>query len=374
MVVLREQRKLSLFNKLILWLHYAVITTLLISVSAKYISPLLFWLPAFFGLAFPFLFLANFILVIYWVAQFKPSAIFGIIALVLSLSTAYRYVQISSTSSKPASKQLKVTSYNSMLFDLYNWYHDKETRPKIFGNLIDINPDIICLQEFYTSEQKGDYNNIDTVKRALKTPYFHCEYTTTLRGHDHWGIATFSKFPIINQGKLVFQTKSNNICIYSDIVINKDTIRVYNVHLQSISFSKKDNQFLDEVTGEKEAEDEMEKSKNILRRLKRAFLKRTKQVEMIVTHMRTCRYKIILCGDFNDTAASYAYEQLSKSLNDAFIEKGMGFGRTYAGKWPQFRIDYILHDKALTCSKYKRSSETFTDHYPITAYFDNIKW
>lgn len=374
MVVLREQRKLSLFNKLILWIHYAVITTLLISVSAKYISPLLFWLPAFFGLAFPFLFLANFILVIYWVAQFKPSAIFGIIALVLSFSTAYRYVQISSSSSKPASKQLKVTSYNSMLFDLYNWYHDKETRPKIFGNLIDINPDIICLQEFYTSEQKGDYNNIDTVKRALKTPYFHCEYTTTLRGHDHWGIATFSKFPIINQGKLVFQTKSNNICIYSDIVINKDTIRVYNVHLQSISFSKKDNQFLDEVTGEKEADDEMEKSKNILRRLKRAFLKRTKQVEMIVTHMRTCRYKIILCGDFNDTAASYAYEQLSKNLNDAFIEKGMGFGRTYAGKWPQFRIDYILHDKTLTCSKYKRSSETFTDHYPITAYFDNIKW
>ena len=372
--MLREQRRLSFFNKLVLWIHYLIITALLIAVCAKYVSPLLFWLPAFFGLAFPFLFLANLILVIYWVAQFKSSALFGMAALLLSSGSAYRYLQFSFQHEKSQTKELKVTSYNCMLFDLYNWYHDAETRPKIFSNLVDINPDIICLQEFYTSEQKNDYNNIDTVKRYLKTPYNHVEYTTTLREEDHWGIATFSKFPIINQGKLVFQTKSNNICIYSDIVVNHDTIRVYNVHLQSISFSKKDNKFLEEVTGEKEANDEMENSKNILRRLKRAFLKRTKQVEMIVTHMKTCKYKIILCGDFNDTAASYAYEQLSKSLDDAFIEKGIGFGRTYAGKWPQFRIDYILHDKRLNCSNFKRSAETFTDHYPITAYFDNIQW
>ncbi len=261
-----------------------------------------------------------------------------------------------------------------MLFDLYNWTKNRENRNKILVNLSEINPDILCLQEFYTSEEKGDYNNIDTVKHILKTKYFHCEYTVTLRKFDHWGIATFSKYPIINQGKILFQTTSNNICIYSDIVINKDTIRVYNIHLQSISFSKGDNKFLDDVISEKDAEDEVGNSKNILRRLKRAFLKRTKQVDMIVLHMKTCRYKIIVCGDFNDTAASYTYQQLSKNLNDSFIEKGLGFGRTYAGKWPQFRIDYILHSKALSCSGFKRSAETFTDHYPITAYFDNINW
>ncbi len=261
-----------------------------------------------------------------------------------------------------------------MLFDLYNWFHNLETRPKILANLYDINPDIICLQEFYTSEEKNDFNNIDTIKQLLKTPYFHCEYTTTLRGFDHWGIATFSKYPIINQGKIVFQTTSNNICIYSDIVIGRDTIRVYNIHLQSISFSKTDNKFLEDVVSEKNAEDEVAHGKNILRRLKRAFLKRTRQVGMIAAHMKTCKYKIILCGDFNDTAASYSYEQLSKNLKDSYIEKGLGFGRTYAGKWPQFRIDYILHDKSLDCSKYKRSDETFTDHYPITSYFSNIHW
>ena len=51
------------------------------------------------------------------------------------------------------------------------------------------------------------------------------------------------------------------------------------------------------------------------------------------------------------------------------MEKGLGFGITYAGKWPQFRIDYILHDASIKCLDYKKSEETFTDHYPITAYF-----
>jgi endonuclease/exonuclease/phosphatase family metal-dependent hydrolase len=344
--------------------------SLLLSVCARYISPYLFWIPAFFGLAFPFLFVLNIILVLYWLVQFRSPMIFGVIVFLISLPTALRFFQVSVPKSKSFAKELKITSYNSMLFDLYNWTKNVETRPKIFANLLDIKPDILCLQEFYTSEEQGDYNNIDTVRQMLNTPYFHSEFTVTLRKHDHWGVATFSKYPIINQGKIIFHTRSNNICIFSDIVINKDTIRVYNIHLQSISFSRKDNEFLEELMSEKNAEDEMSKGKNILRRLKRAFLKRTKQVDMVIAHMKTCPYKIVMCGDFNDTAASYAYERLSKNLKDAFIEKGIGFGRTYAGKWPQFRIDYILYDKNMHCSGYKRSEETLTDHFPITAYFD----
>lgn len=356
-----------------LWIHYALIVSLILSVSAKYISPALFWIPAFFGLAFPFLFLANILFLLFWVAQFKPVFMIGAAACITGVPTALRYVQFSRPDST-ASQPLKVTSYNSMLFDLYNWTHNNERRASILNNLDEIAPDILCLQEFYTSEEKGDYNNTDTVTRLLRLPYHHVEYTTTLRNTDHWGIATFSKFPIINRGRIVFQTKSNNICIYSDVVINKDTVRIYNIHLQSISFSKKDNQFLEEMASDHQVNDRVMGSKNILKRLQRAFLKRSEQVEMIATHMKMCRYRIILCGDFNDTASSYAYERLSENLNDAFISKGNGFGRTYNGKWPQFRIDYILYDKRISCINYKRSKETFTDHYPITAYFTNIGW
>ena len=369
--MLRERRKLSVFHKCVLWLHYVVMVSLVIAIIAKYISPLLFWLPAFFGLGFPFLFLANIFLIFYWMVQFKPAIIFGLVVFLPSLPTANLYLQFNRPK-EVTSKQLKVTSFNSMLFDLYNWKQNRENRGKSISNLSEINPDILCLQEFYTSEEKGDFNNIDTIKHILKTDYYHSAYTATLRKFDHWGVATFSKYPIINQGKIIFQTTSNNICIFSDIVINKDTVRVYNIHLQSISFSKSDSKFYEDVFSAKDAEDELAHSKNILRRLKRAFVKRAKQVDMIALHIKSCRFKVIVCGDFNDTAASYAYAQLSKNLNDAFVEKGLGFGRTYAGNWPQFRIDYILYSPELVCSNFKRSLETYTDHYPITAYFGNI--
>lgn len=306
----------------------------------------------------------------YWLIQLKPVAMFGVLALLLSLPTAGRYVQWRRNLDKSAFQMFKVTSYNSMLFDLYNWKKNRENRLRILTELSEINPDILCLQEFYTSEDKNDYNNLDTIRQILNTNYVHNEYTTTLRHNDHWGMATFSKFPIVNQGKIVFHTRSNNLCIYTDIVIAGDTIRVYNVHLQSISFSKDDNKFLDEVVSEKDATDEMAHSKSILRRLKRAFLKRSAQVDMIVLHMSTCPYKIILAGDFNDTAASYVYERLSANLHDAFVKRGNGFGRTYAGDWPQFRIDYILYSKDLQCLDYIKHDETFTDHHAISAYFN----
>ncbi len=368
----RKRRKLSAFNRLVLWLHYVVIVCLLFAVAAKYISPALFWFPAFFGLAFPHLFLLNLVLVIYWFAQFKPTFTFGLLALLIALPTASRFFQFSLASPPSASKELKITSYNAMLFDLYNWSENTHSRASILNNLSDIDPDILCLQEYYTSEQEGDFNNADTIKRILGTPYHHSAFTTTLRDHDHWGIATFSRYPIVNEGKILFNTKSNNICIFSDIVINKDTVRVYNLHLQSISFSKSDHKFLEDVMGENKVEGELEGSRSILRRLKRAFIKRTQQVEMVASHIKTCRYKIILCGDFNDTAASYSYERLSEGFKDAFSEKGSGFGRTYAGKWPQFRIDYILYDPELECSSYEKSAVTFTDHFPITARFANL--
>ncbi len=260
-------------------------------------------------------------------------------------------------------------SYNSMLFDLYNWTKNKQSRNIILTTLAEENPDILCLQEFYTSEEKGDFNNIDTVTHLLNAKNHHVEYTTTLRGNDHWGIATFTKYPIIKKGKIEFNTSANNMCIYTDVVIKADTVRIYNMHLQSIRFSKADYKFLDEVNNDTtDTKDELEKSKNILRRLKRAFVKRATQADGIAAHIEKCPYKIILCGDFNDTPASYVYHTVRGNLKDAFIESGSGFEQTYTGKFPRFRIDYILHSKEFKSKNYHHLSESLTDHYPVVSY------
>lgn len=367
MAQVRKARKLSLLNKIILWFNYFAILALLISLFAKYISPQVFWLIAFFGLAFPYLVVLNVLFAVFWLIQFRRLALLSMLTVLISFFTLNKYVQIS-FGNKGSNNQIKVTSYNSMLFDLYNWSKNKKSRQNILSSLQETNPDILCLQEFYNSNSPVGLHNVDTIINALPTKYYHVEYTTIAYGHNHFGIATFSKYPIINKGKIVFDTKSNNICIYTDVKIKEDTVRVYNMHLQSISFSKKDYKFIGDVQDSTDAQDEYENSKNILRRLKRAFVKRAEQAEKVATSIKACPYKIILCGDFNDTPASYTYHLIRSDLKDAFVERGKGLGITYAGKFPRFRIDYILHSKEFICSDFVRSEETFTDHYPITAY------
>jgi endonuclease/exonuclease/phosphatase family metal-dependent hydrolase len=369
MVKVRQARKLSLLNKILLWVNYGFVLALIISISAKYISPQLFWIIAFFGLAFPYLILINLFFVVYWLSQFRREALLSLILVLLCFFTIRRYVQITFNNSG-SNENVKVTSYNCMIFDLYNWTKNKQSRHNILNALQEINPDVLCLQEFYSSSTMPEYYNVDTVINYLNTKYHHVEYTSKANGHNHFGIATFSKYPIVNKGKILFDTRSNNICIYSDMLIGKDTVRVYNMHLQSISFTQKDYTFIGDLTDDDDATDELENSKSILRRLKRAFVKRSVQAEKVVSSVENCPYKVILCGDFNDTPASYTYELISKNLKDAFVEKGSGFGRTYAGKFPQFRIDYILHSKEIRCKRFERGEETITDHYPITAYFD----
>ncbi len=367
MAQVREARKLSILNKILLWVNYAAILALFISLMAKYVSPQLFWIVSFFGLAFLYLILLNVLFVIYWLAQFRRLALLSAGMILLSTFTLKNYFQFSFKTNS-ANSNIKVTSYNSMLFDLYNWSKNAKSRKNILNSLQEINPDILCLQEFYNSDESDDFHNIDTILSTFNTKYYHVEYTATRRKLDHWGIVTFSKYPIINKGKIEFKTSANNICIYTDVIIKKDTVRIYNMHLQSIRFSKSDYKFMSDIQTEEDAQDEVENSKSILRRLKRAFVKRAEQAEIVEANIKSCPYKIILCGDFNDTPASYTYNLLSSKLKDSFIEKGKGFGRTYAGKFPQFRIDYILHSKALKCNKFERSDETFTDHFPITAY------
>ncbi len=371
MVKVRQSRELSLFNRILLWLNYLFVVSLLVSVSAKYISPHLFWLIAFFGLGFPYLILVNLLFVIYWISQFRREALFSLVTILFCFFTLRGYFQVS-LKNKGSNSDIKVTSYNCMLFDLYNWSKNAQSRQNILNQLQEINPDVLCLQEFYNSNKMKEYFNIDTVVSTLNTKYYHVEYTSVAHKHNHFGIATFSKYPIINKGKIIFNTRSNNICIYTDVLIEKDTVRIYNMHLQSISFSKKDYTFIGDLQDDDDAKDELENSKSILRRLKRAFVKRAEQAELVNASIKDCKYKVILCGDFNDTPASYTYHKIFENLKDAFIEKGNGFGRTYAGKFPQFRIDYIFHSKDLKCTQFIRSEETFTDHFPITAYFKLI--
>ncbi len=360
------KKKLRWFSKVILWLNWFAIIGLLLSSMAPLVSPAVFWPLSFFGLIQPAFVLLNLIFLVYWTIRRRRQAFYSLTILLISIPFDLLQFRIRfGEQEKAPPAAFTLMSYNVKLFDLYNWTGNKQTRARIFSLIKSESPEVLCIQEFF-NQDSGAFRNMDSLKKLLKLPFAHVEYTITLRKDDHWGVVTFSKFPIVNQGKIVFNNRNNNICIYTDVIIHNDTVRVYNMHLQSVSFGYADYKFLDKLSKGEDSDSEVESSKNILRRMKRASVKRAGQAESIALHISTCPYPVIVCGDFNDTPVSYTYSTISNDLEDAFLEKGSGLGKSFVNPFPLPRIDYILHSNHFTAWEFKTiADKNLSDHFPV---------
>lgn len=364
----RKRGKRYFFNSFVLLGNHVAVIALLISYLAPWVSPANFWLIAFFGLAYPIFVLVNLLFVAYWGMQRSKRWFYSLIVVLAGWFQLANYIQFNFDETLDKSKKkIKLMSYNVRNFDNYNWNKDKNTRLKMFDLISDERPDIICIQEFYTRDSGMQYANLDTMLHLQKAVNTHVKYTT-VSNKNYWGNATFSVYPIIGRGDIPFENSTNG-CIYTDIKINNDTVRVYNVHFESIHFGYPDYKFVDDVMHNKETK-QIENSKNILRRLKKAFIKRSEQTELVAEHIANSPYPVIVCGDFNDPPASYTYHTISNNLKDAFVESGKGFGKTYTGKFPSFRIDYILHSDKYKAIDFRTIREQLSDHFPLCCYLE----
>lgn len=344
--------------------------SLLVSQAAPLISPAEFWPLELVALAYPILLFFNLIFLIYWGIR-RHQYFFLSSAIILmgydKLAQLYQPT-IFTVDVMPPKGAHKVMSYNVRLFDLYNWSGNLETRKKIVSMLKEEQPDILCLQEYFQNDE-GDFENNKSISENLHLPYSTIKYGLTLRKKHHWGLATFSRYPVINEGVLFFEEGKTNFGMFSDIVIKGDTLRVYNVHLQSNHFKQRDYNFIaNPDSGNKEVM--MDGAKHLLKRIRSAVNKRSNQAEELSLHIGTSPYPVLLCGDFNDPPFTYTYHTSRKFLRDAFTEKGKGFGATYIGFPLKFRIDYILHSPDdIIIHSYQTKHYKYSDHFPITAWF-----
>ena len=330
--------KYSFWNKIIVFVNSILAILLLLSYLLPYISPEKVPIFTIISLAVPVLLALNIFFIIYWIIKLKKYFTISLISIILGIgyiSNIYKF----SEKKIFLNDDLKVMSYNVRLFNHYNWSTDSTIVKKISSFIAEKEPDVLSIQEYYDAENL-----------QLKYPY---QFIKTKSNFNKFGLAIFSKFNIINSGSLDLKESANNI-IYTDILKDKDTIRVYNIHLESLKMNTSQENF------------GIINSDKLLEQMEASFQKQAKQVELFLQHEKKWDGKKILCGDFNNTAFSWVYRELSNEKQDAFKEAGKGLGKTF-NYWYPLRIDFILTDANFDINNFKTFNVPFSDHYPILA-------
>lgn len=346
------------------WLNGVVVIPLLLAYLAVHISPELFWPLAFFGLTYPIWLALNLLFILLWGILRKRYILLSLVAILIGWNHLTDFWGFH-PGGGAADNGVKIMTYNVKNFDLYNWQNSNESRAQMMNTMQTAAPDILCVQEFYT-KKTGTTDNLRALQQQLQLPYTHHYSLVTLPTGASFGLVTFSRYPIVGKGHIDFAA-TKNACLYTDVLIEQDTIRIYNLHLQSIYLGNEGEDYVQRLLREQDTD--VASSRRILHKLKRGYINRAPQASAVAAAIRECPHPVILCGDFNDTPVSYTYHTLSAGLHDAFRKGGWGIGATFAGRIPGLRIDHLLIDPTLTINGYERLTKVGSDHYPVVAWW-----
>ncbi len=360
---------------LLVFINILTVALMLFSAASAYINPNSIWQFSFAGMFFMPLAIVNFLFASLWLLTRKWTVLLPVGALLI----CYQQVRLSFGFNFKAQNEsgLKVMVWNVRNFDLYNWSKNMQTRAEMMELIREENPDVICFQEFYT-DQGEIMNNIEFLADSLGFRHWHFEPTVEInRWHKRkkvnhqWGEATFSKHPIVNRSRVDFLNSRNNDCIYTDILVHADTLRVYNMHLQSIHLNDEDYFLIQEMEQQQKLDEKT--LRKVGSKIKKGSRWRAAQAEQVAKNIRRFSGKQIVCGDFNDVPVSYTYYKLFKAakLKDSFVEKGWGFGKTYINPYLYLRIDYMLASANIKVNSYRTNTKVLSDHYPVCV---TINW
>ncbi|RED47552.1 endonuclease/exonuclease/phosphatase family protein [Seonamhaeicola aphaedonensis] len=332
-------KKLSFLNKIIYFINVVVALALLLSFVLPYLPPKTFAVLSVLNLGVSLLIMLNILLALYWLIRVKRQFVLSFLVLLIGYISYGSLYKFSSSKDIENEDNFKVMNYNVRLFNLYEWIKEDAIETKIVDLIKTEAPDILSVQEYHPHKD-------------INLSFFKYKFEKLSGKKTKYGQAIFSQFPIINSGSIEFPNTGNN-AIFADVVKGNDTMRVYNIHLESLHINA-------DVESLKN-----EDSERLLKRIGSTFKMQQFQTELFLIHKEQCKYKMIICGDFNNTAFSYVYKKIKGDLQDTFKEAGSGFGRTYNFKFFPVRIDFVFADEAFQINGFKSYTEQFSDHFPI---------
>lgn len=330
-------RELSFIDKVVFFLNLIIGVALLFSCLTPYISVKTFFPLAFLSLFFPIIFIINIPFIFYWIFRKQKIFILSFSAVLISYFTFGSFFRFGTSNVYPDDKDLSIMTYNTRDFNFKGRTKGELTRNKIINFIIEKDPDIICFQE------------VNRIGLAQLKNYPFKYITPFTSGKSTQAI--FSKYPIVGNGSLEFPDTANN-ALYADIKYKGDTIRIYNLHLQSYQIipSRVRN---------------VKRALRAYNKMRKTFLKQEEQVQIFNNHRKESPLRQIVCSDFNNTPFSNVYRIAKGEMQDTFDAKGTGFGKTFDLKIVPFRIDFILADKTMQVMTHQNFDIELSDHYPV---------
>lgn len=243
--------------------------------------------------------------------------------------------------------------------------------------ILDQDADVVLLQE---ASLNADFNDL----RLLQPYYQEMVKKYPYREHGYHDQVILSKHPYtrvedpaIRDGFGAPDDVLNSYHFYArafDVLVPGHTVRFINVHLQSIGLSHEDRQVYEDLTrGHAEAQrDELREVRySLVGKLRAAFLNRAHQADIIRQVIDQSDENVIVCGDFNDTPASWAFNTIMGSdMRDAWTECGFGMTYTFNDNRLYFMIDHIMYKGDMQCTSVRRDRAGSSDHYPLVATFN----
>lgn len=300
------------------------------------------------GLGYPALLFTHALTIFVWLFWDRKWAMLSVMTLLFGISSCHKIITVSVPDSIGESS-LTVASFNAN-FSKPIAFADPSIREQMeidfesyLKSLDDIQ--VLCLQEH-------GWRSEGHILRAMNFPFRHQVDSTT--------VAIYSKVPFANKGIVDFNSNIANTCLWVDLDLGTDTVRIYTTHLES----NRDDGVVPEVI-EQEAPENMSNSAllGIVKHYQKFSAQRVSQAQQIVDHRKSSPHPSIVCGDINDTPQSHTYRVLRGDMKDTFVEEGSGIGSTFGEKIPALRIDYIFTDRSLGVSDHVISRNDYSDHY-----------
>lgn len=344
--------------------HILIVFVYLLTCLIPILNPGKFWYVAILGLGFPFL--LTLVIVCTIIAAIKRSkwVFLSLAALVLSyqqISVAFGFRIKKEFDAIRPENSLRVLSWNVSRWTEGESQIGKDKGSSFRNLMMDAvqmtDADVLCFQEFFECYDASFFSsNIAPLKKMGYNYCFFSPVSITGNGIFQSGLAILSRYPIVDSAyfRTIGEGHSEGFS-YASVKYENQTIRFFNTHLESMGIRRT-------AYGEILP---TETSRTIASKIKRSYYFRSQQANMLREEIDRSPYPVVFCGDVDDVPNSYTYFKIKGSMQDAFLKKGLGFGRTYQFISPTLRIDYLMADKKFKIDQFTTLDYKYSEHYPL---------